>query len=137
MAHVDVLCYSSFLIIMLDVNVTPRGNTSDSILIRKKLDWSPVFVPAHFITLQRRLRLRLQQALISPTQTSPAAPLRCSQGCTRLHILRKLRLNRQMVFGFLWGIVVFLWEVLTTILSISWNFVVTLVEALFALFHIR
>lgn len=54
-----------------------------------------------------------------------------------MHILRKLRLNRQMVFGFLWGIVVFLWEVLTTILSISWNFVVTLVEALFALFHIR
>jgi hypothetical protein len=42
-----------------------------------------------------------------------------------------------MVFGFIGSIFHFIWDVITTILSVSWTFVVTLIEALFALFHIR
>ena len=42
-----------------------------------------------------------------------------------------------MVFEFFFGIFHFIWDVISTILSISWTFIVTLVDALFALFHIK
>jgi len=42
-----------------------------------------------------------------------------------------------MVLGFIGEIFVFIWDVFTTILTISWSFIVTLVDALFGLFRIN
>jgi len=67
--------------------------------------------------------------LITPTRRHGQA-----QEQPRITVTKAFHHTSAMVFWIL-GIFQFFWDVLFTIISISWNFFVTLFTALFDLFH--